>query len=111
MAKIQKVWLVVCGAMFLIPEILWGLVQRTMNQLTSDLFSFEFIKKIYLLNELPNINIIRIFLLCQFLSILGLLIISVKNKKMIFAFLFLFFLPIIMFAFVVSFLFTFASIG
>jgi len=111
MNKIQKIWLAVCGSLFLVPEILWGLVQRVISQIGDDLFNLKFTQIFCLFKSLPDINIIRVSLMCQFIGVLSLFIISVKARNKFISLFLLLFTVLIVFAFVASLLFTLSNIG
>ncbi len=84
MNKIQKIWLAVCGSLFLVPEILWSPLWN---------FSYElwFKKRIGSINLLrdgflmdtENINILMIVFIIQAIGLLGLFFwfLFVKPRK------------------------------
>jgi hypothetical protein len=104
LSKLQKNWLWVFGLMFLIPEILFStLLSSIINYSKYDFLTLSsiFFDKRFFIN---NPFFFYSTLIIELLGLFGLLIISIKNKKILYSliifmnilwFLFLFFLEYI----------------
>jgi hypothetical protein len=103
-------------ALFIIPEIFFGLTQRTAIQILGDLLNIRSIGFVSASGNLPGIGIIRLILFFQFIGVVGLFIILIKKNnsswpKLILLFLLTILILLIIFAFVMSYLFNLLGIG
>jgi len=83
LSKMQKIWLGIFGAMFLIPEILFSTIPSSIvNYSGKDfltLVSF-FIDSRFFIN---NPGLFFITLLIEIVGLIGLLVLSIENKKIV----------------------------
>lgn len=88
LTKKQKIWMWIFLAMFLIPEILFSILPSSIVNYTGKDFltlSSIFVNSRFFIN---NPLYFFVALVIELISILGLLIISIKNNKKIFIILF-----------------------
>ena len=81
----QKIWLGIFGAMFLIPEVLFSIIPSSIiNYSGKDfltLVSF-FVDNRFFIN---NPSFFFLTLLAEFIALVGMLVLSIKNKKIVFS--------------------------
>ena len=75
MSKTQKIWLGICIAMFIVPEILWGPVLSVLNLINIQ------VPVIFQSSETlqNNFSLIILILLCQFIGLVGFFILIKRH--------------------------------
>jgi hypothetical protein len=85
LSKMQKIWLGIFGAMFLIPEILFSIIfSSIVNYSGKDFLTLSslFVDSRFFIN---NSGLFFLNLVVELVGIMGLLIINIKNKKILFS--------------------------
>ena len=79
MTKVQKIWLGLSAAMFVIPEVMWGPVGNVVYSFLQNSNNVQILRPNFLMNP-DNMSLLLLVLAIQFLGIISSLILVLKYK-------------------------------